>query len=42
MTLDAATIDVDYGLASATLYPIEVRDQADTTLSVTRWGPAGP
>lgn len=42
MTLDAVTVSGDYGLAAFTLYPIEVRDQADTSVGVTRWGPAGP
>lgn len=42
MTLDAVTINGDYGLAAFTLYPIELRDHADTSLGVTHWGPAGP
>jgi hypothetical protein len=42
ITIDAATVSGDYGLASFTLYPIEVRDLADTSIGVTRWGPAGP
>lgn len=41
-TIDAATVSGDYGLASFTLYPVEVRDLADTSLGITRWGPAGP
>jgi hypothetical protein len=42
MTIDAATISGDYGLANFTLYAVEVRDLADTTIGVTRWAPAGP
>ncbi|MEP7158804.1 MAG: hypothetical protein ABI797_05210 [Chloroflexota bacterium] len=42
VTIDAATISGDYGLATFTLYPIEVRDLADTSIGVTHWGPAGP
>jgi hypothetical protein len=42
MAIDAVTISGDYGLATFTLYPIEVRDVADTTPGVTHWGPAGP
>ncbi len=42
MIVDALTLSGDYGLASFTLYPSELRDYADTTLGVTRWGPAGP
>jgi hypothetical protein len=42
ITVDAATVSGDYGLASFTLYPIEARDLADTTLGLTHWGPAGP
>ena len=41
MVVDALTLSGDYGLASFTLYPSELRDYADTTLGVTRWGPAG-
>lgn len=40
--VDAATISGDYGLATFTLYPIELRDSADTSPSITRWGLAGP
>lgn len=40
--VDAATVTGNYGLASFTLYPIEVRDSADTTPSIVRWGLAGP
>lgn len=42
IAIDAATVSGDYGLASFTLYPVEVRDLAGTTLGITRWGPAGP
>lgn len=42
MTIDAATISGDYGLATFTLYPKEVRDLADATPGITHWGPAGP
>jgi hypothetical protein len=42
ITIDAATVSGDYGLATFTLYPVEVRDLADTTPDITRWGPAGP
>jgi hypothetical protein len=42
ITIDAATVSGDYGLATFTLYPVEVRDLADTTPGITRWGPAGP
>jgi hypothetical protein len=42
MAIDMATIDGDYGLATFTLYPVEVRDLADTTPGISHWGPAGP
>jgi hypothetical protein len=42
MVIDAMTVAGDYGLASFTLYPVEIRDQADTTPGVMRWGLAGP
>jgi hypothetical protein len=42
MVVDELSLSGDYGLASFTLYPSELRDYADTTLGVTRWGPAGP
>jgi hypothetical protein len=41
MIVDELTLSGDYGLASFTLYPSELRDYADTTLGVTHWGPAG-
>jgi hypothetical protein len=40
-TIDAATIGGDYGLATFTLYAVQVRDVADTTPGITRWGLAG-
>lgn len=40
--IDAATVTGDYGLATFTLYPIVLSDAADTTVGITRWGPAGP
>lgn len=40
--VDAATVTGDYELATFTLYPIVLSDAADTTVGITRWGPAGP
>jgi len=41
-TIDMATISGDYSLATFDLYATRTVDSADTTPSITTWGPAGP